>query len=313
MGCSWEILHGDTRTVMPLCKAGNSQLEEVLVKGLWTTLEGRTRSNSSTDGTSSHSARWEPVPLAGPFHFRCPHWVHPTQGCLLWSLCWALWHRDRLALWGQKRVTPNPLALSTDWSVLCLIVKDKEMHTVYARNSSELLFQQPCGMKVSFSHILAKLLVFWICCYRWEIVPYCILDLTAVLDSASVSGFYFPLTFLVSMLQRLQFFSIWEDWKSWAHQRTAQPGWSGLSSWFFSSWSTWFCFSGTNDSAFIRNFKDREDMNLWDYIFSCMSQFKYIVGNLRKAESGQRVCRIGCLGKGVRKDKRKVNVPWIFS
>lgn len=75
----------------------------------------------------------------------------------------------------------------------------------------------------------------------------------------------------------------------------------------------WFCFSGTNDSAFIRNFKDREDMHLWDYIFSCMSHFKYIVGNLRKAESGQRVCRIGCLGKGVRKNKRKVNVPWIFS
>lgn len=59
--------------------------------------------------------------------------------------------RGQAGLGGKERVSPNPPSLSTDCSVLCLIVKDEETGAQYVRSGSELPFQQPCGISVSFS------------------------------------------------------------------------------------------------------------------------------------------------------------------
>lgn len=80
---------------------------------------------------------------------------------MLWGFVLGSAARGQAGLAGNKRLSPNPPSLSTDCPVLCLIVKDEETRVQYIRSSSELPFQQPCGILVSFSPICLQNLLYF--------------------------------------------------------------------------------------------------------------------------------------------------------
>lgn len=74
----------------------------------------------------------------------------------------------------------------------------------YVRSGSELPFQQPCGIKVSFSLICLQNLLYFAFAVKDEKLLH--VAHWVVLCSASVPGFYSPLILLILMLQKSFFF-----------------------------------------------------------------------------------------------------------
>lgn len=81
------------------------------------------------------------------------------------------------------------------------------MRAQYVRSGSELPFQQPCSIKVSFSLICLQNLLYFAFAVKDEKLLH--IAHWVVLYPASVLGFYSPLTFLlVLVLQKPFFFSL---------------------------------------------------------------------------------------------------------